>query len=80
MESILDHRSARALLEWQIALGADECIQDVPVDRYALPDAAPVTVRKAAVVPQAAAERSTSPVLSLASMLRTKGIKASWLP
>ena len=47
MESGLDHRSARALLEWHMALGADECIQDSPVNRYALPDTAPVVARKA---------------------------------
>jgi DNA polymerase len=36
MESV-DFNTARALLEWQIELGADECIVDAPVDRYALP-------------------------------------------
>jgi DNA polymerase len=50
MESGLDHRSARALLEWHIALGADECIQDSPINRYALPDASPASLRKAAPV------------------------------
>lgn len=48
MESALDHRSARALLNWHIELGADECIQDSPVNRYDLPDAAPVSLKKAA--------------------------------
>ncbi|WP_299025001.1 uracil-DNA glycosylase [uncultured Sulfitobacter sp.] len=37
MES-LDFHTSRALLEWQMELGADECIVDAPVDRYALPD------------------------------------------
>lgn len=37
MES-MDFNTARALLEWQVELGADECIGDAPVDRYALPD------------------------------------------
>ena len=37
MESAEFH-TARAHLEWQIELGADECISDTPVDRYALPD------------------------------------------
>lgn len=37
MESV-DYHTARALLEWQMELGADECIGDAPVDRYALPD------------------------------------------
>jgi DNA polymerase len=32
-----DFHTARALLEWQIELGADECICDAPVDCYALP-------------------------------------------
>lgn len=41
MESGLDYYSARALLEWQIELGATEAIGDVPVDRYALPDTSP---------------------------------------
>ena len=59
MESGLDHRSARALLEWHIALGADECIQDSPVDRYALPDAAPVAARK--VAPAAVAAQPARP-------------------
>jgi len=36
MESV-DFHTARALLEWQMELGADECIADAPVDRYALP-------------------------------------------
>lgn len=36
MESV-DFHTARALLEWQIELGADECIGDAPVDRYELP-------------------------------------------
>ena len=37
MES-LDYHTARALLDWQIELGADECIGDTGIDRYALPD------------------------------------------
>ncbi|KUJ76388.1 uracil-DNA glycosylase [Ruegeria marisrubri] len=41
MESAIDHETARALLEWQIELGATEAIGDTPVDRYALPDTAP---------------------------------------
>ena len=41
MESGLDFHTARALLEWQIELGATEAIGDAPVDRYALPDTAP---------------------------------------
>ncbi len=36
MESALDWHSAKALLEWQIELGADEAIGDTPLDRFAL--------------------------------------------
>ncbi|MGI9369207.1 MAG: uracil-DNA glycosylase, partial [Ruegeria sp.] len=41
MESALDYHTARALLEWQVELGATDAITDAPVDRYALPDTAP---------------------------------------
>ncbi len=37
MESV-DFHTAKALLEWQIELGVDECIADTPVNRYELPD------------------------------------------
>jgi DNA polymerase len=37
MESV-DYHTARALLEWQIELGATECIGDTPVDCYTLPE------------------------------------------
>ncbi|MGR3760507.1 uracil-DNA glycosylase [Roseobacteraceae bacterium NS-SX3] len=41
MESALDYWGARALLEWQVELGATEALCDAPVDRYALLQAAP---------------------------------------
>lgn len=41
MESGLDYWSAKALLDWQVELGATEAICDAPVDRYALADRAP---------------------------------------
>ena len=47
MESALDFHTAKALLEWQIELGATEAIGDVPVNRYELPDAAPKPVSPA---------------------------------
>jgi uracil-DNA glycosylase len=34
MATSLDHQTARALLEWQMELGADEAIGDLPVNRY----------------------------------------------
>jgi len=41
MESALDYWHARALLDWQIEIGADEAILDAPLDRYTLTDARP---------------------------------------
>jgi len=41
MESVEEYQAARALLEWQIELGANEAIGDAPVDRYRLPDKLP---------------------------------------
>lgn len=35
MESAIDWHTARALLEWQLEMGVDEAISDLPVDRYA---------------------------------------------
>ena len=54
MES-LDWHSARALLAWQIEMGADEAILDAPVDRYAEqpPQPAPQDTRPAASPPRA---------------------------
>ena len=36
MESVEEYHAARASLEWQIELGANEAIGDAPVDRYGL--------------------------------------------
>ncbi|MEC3862732.1 uracil-DNA glycosylase [Mesobacterium sp. TK19101] len=40
MESALDWHTAKALLDWQIELGATEAIGDVPVNRLELPEKA----------------------------------------
>lgn len=37
MESALDYYSARALLEWQVELGATESLLDAPLNRYEVP-------------------------------------------
>ncbi|MEI4260963.1 uracil-DNA glycosylase [Roseovarius sp. D0-M9] len=63
MDSALDFHALRALLQWQVELGVDEAIGDVPVDRYdvpAAPEAAapsPASV-SAAPVPGAAPARA----------------------
>lgn len=55
MESALDYHTARALLEWQVELGASDAIGDLPVDRYSLekpaPRAAPAPVTAEAAAP-----------------------------
>jgi uracil-DNA glycosylase len=38
MDSAADSSTVRALLEWQVALGADEAILDAPLNRYGLAD------------------------------------------
>ncbi|MEQ6201752.1 uracil-DNA glycosylase [Sulfitobacter sp. HNIBRBA2951] len=57
MESV-DYHTAHALLEWQIELGADECIGDAPVDRYALPE----QLAKPAKQPEAKPHLTRGPV------------------
>ncbi|MFU1478963.1 uracil-DNA glycosylase [Roseovarius sp. C7] len=66
MDLALDFHTARALLEWQVELGADEAIGDSPVDRYALEvrapkpsaPAVPPTPAEAAKMPPAAAPKA----------------------
>lgn len=57
MESAMDYHTALALLEWQIELGADEALADVPVDRYA----AAQDARKQAEAAQAPQKRQPAP-------------------
>ncbi|KPP84019.1 MAG: DNA polymerase bacteriophage-type [Rhodobacteraceae bacterium HLUCCA08] len=61
MDQALDFHTARALLDWQIELGADEAIGDVPVDRYALEQAAPRTAPRTTAAP-AARSKDPDPV------------------
>ena len=41
MESVVDYWTSKALLDWQVEMGADEAICDAPIDRYALEDKKP---------------------------------------
>jgi len=36
MESAVEYWTSKALLDWQVEMGADEAICDAPIDRYAL--------------------------------------------
>ncbi|MDF1729326.1 MAG: uracil-DNA glycosylase [Sulfitobacter sp.] len=64
MESGTFHHDL-ALLDWQIELGADEAIADAPIDRYAIPAAAPKPA--AAKVPAAARAATSGPILPAAA-------------
>lgn len=49
----LDYYAALAALEWQVELGVSEAVLEMPVDCYALPDAAPQIHRPAPPAPVA---------------------------
>jgi len=56
MESALDFHTAKALLEWQVELGATEAIGETPVNRYEAveaprPKAAPTAAAPAQIAP-----------------------------
>jgi DNA polymerase len=51
MDSGLDFHTARALLEWQIDLGADEAMSETPINRYEVPEKAPPVIAKPAPDP-----------------------------
>ncbi len=63
MESALDYHTARALLQWQIELGATDAIGDAPIDRYALPDTAPKAKKSAAVQTAPEKPKQVDPVV-----------------
>ena len=60
MESQLDWHSARALLEWQVELGATEAILDAPVDRFTLETTAPKPAPVTAPAAQAAVQQASA--------------------
>ena len=61
MESAEEYHRARALLEWQVELGATEAILDAPVNRYEIPEKPQATASSLAKV-QAAAVAPTPEV------------------
>jgi len=73
MESALDHHTARALLDWQIELGATDAIGDAPVDRYALPDTAPKAKKAPAAPKPAAKPTQADPVAVAQAAARSAG-------
>ena len=71
MESQLDWHNARALLEWQVDLGATEAIQEQPVDRFAL-DPAPVKAPK--IMPSVAKPPAAPQVQAIDSVAVARGL------
>ncbi|VAW02748.1 Uracil-DNA glycosylase, family 4 [hydrothermal vent metagenome] len=53
MESATDFHHAKALLDWQIELGATEAIGDAPVNRYEIPDKPAAPIKPQAPAPAA---------------------------
>lgn len=76
MESALDYHTARALLDWQVELGATEAILDEPVNRYEVPEtikkvqaAEPVVAtRKASADPEKIAHSAATACADLAAL------------
>lgn len=73
MESVSHFYADRALLEWQIELGVTEAIGDTPVDRYALPETAPVKRKAAPVAAPAAPVSNLDPVQMAQAMAQDAG-------
>ncbi len=65
MDSALDFHTARALLEWQVELGATEALLDAPLDRYEAPIKAAQSKSKSTPPPvmQAAPTSKVDPVV-----------------
>ncbi|MAY86740.1 MAG: uracil-DNA glycosylase [Pseudooceanicola sp.] len=61
MESAIEYHTARALLDWQIELGATEAIGDAPVNCYDLPDAMPGSARALRAEQARAADLPSAP-------------------
>ncbi|WP_298429778.1 uracil-DNA glycosylase [uncultured Jannaschia sp.] len=53
----LDPLTARAMLEWQLEMGCDEAIGEMPLNRYALPERMPPAASAAAASDATAAPR-----------------------
>ena len=72
MESQIDYWTARALLEWQVELGATEALLDAPIDRYVLEAASP----KKAATPVSAPVRQKTPEVDSVQVAKTAANRA----
>ncbi|VCU61791.1 Uracil-DNA glycosylase, family 4 [Tritonibacter mobilis] len=71
MESELDYWSAKALLEWQVELGATEAMMDAPINRYELQDQKPKAARGAEAPPAPVKPKSVDPVAEAAKLAKS---------
>lgn len=62
MESQLDWHYAKAVLEWQMEMGATEAILDAPVNRFELADKAKPAVSKSTTVPTKIVEETPADI------------------
>ncbi len=62
MDSGMDFWTAKAALDWQIEMGADEAICDAPIDRYSLTDKPKTPAPAQAATPAQAAATVAMPV------------------
>ena len=62
MESQLDWHYAKAVLEWQMEMGATEAILDAPVNRFELADKAKPAVSKTTTVPTKIVEETPADI------------------
>ena len=82
MDSALDWHTARALLEWQVELGATEAIGDAPINRYempktapkpAAPSATPAIIKPVEVDPALVAKEAVAGVKTLEDLREAQG-------
>ncbi|MFP3383395.1 uracil-DNA glycosylase family protein [Tritonibacter sp. SIMBA_163] len=62
MESELDYWGAKALLDWQVELGATEAMLDAPIDRYGLQDQKPKPARATDAPPPPVRPKKIDPI------------------
>jgi DNA polymerase len=61
MDTAMDWHTAKALLEWQVELGATDAICDAPVDRFAAAEEARRAAERPAEAPAASARGEAAP-------------------
>ncbi|MEX3017804.1 uracil-DNA glycosylase family protein [Gymnodinialimonas hymeniacidonis] len=70
MDESVGYWDALAALDWQVELGADEAILDLPVDRFDLPLPTPAPKPAAALVTQAAPVQPASPAVDTVAIAK----------